>query len=955
MNRNYFGSWGIDLSTEDFYRALAALGVLNFLPVPSSVEAITQRISTLIDVGSPLWWHLDWPWSHSNLRPEFFDLVPDSKLLASAWSEIVSRYGEPIGDTYFSRDPRRIRLAVKAWNRDDVEWFVEQLSRPEVGATSVYSQLDAESSEVVWDWPLRVGLLADAASRQLRAELESLSQESPWIQRLVKFVELGVGEGGCDLLLLPQSLRSALASVLENTGSTSADCVLVLGRTDEAGARAISLVDALRLQVRASGIGLAHVPPAIAQQGTRLRARWFKELIRQISHNEPIDVSLYRACRNREVKVQAPFLFATRELIDSSLISRRIEQFAKQVLARSTSQKVEFDKQEVAQRGIWPTLGEAADKILTTGASQPWDHESDTATAFADLKTEVEARLEERPAPEPKTRWIQVEVWEYQAGERRRIVKQSLRAETTYSVVVYIGSRNENSIPSDRPFNEEALPDKNEHRLTVVFSEPQVSPEPQVSVLILPRQGDSSRCAFYIRVPAGISGISARIAILHRNRILQTALLRATVHQGENSEAQNNQSIALDTESVIRPGMQDLTTRSWFDAALVLNHAVDGTAQITKAVGEQVTRISISDLSATVKWFDDQITEVAEKWKKFGPLGNQKSRDLLWACSMHGSALYDGIVLAHRADDALAAAEKIQVLSARYGARFPIEFIYGRMAPLPDAPLCPKAKAALINGKCDNACPTGADEEKVICPLGFWGLNRVIERHAYDPDEADLAGADFGLQQPEPMTSRKHLNILASAVVAVSDNVDQVVSGSKQSVLDALTAATKEQSKCVESWDEWIKDIAERSPSLLVLLPHTLREPLSSQQTLEISANQRLIYGNLQQKHIIGKDGVVHPVVILMGCKTAAPDIPYESFVLKFRLHGAALVIGTGSSILGRHAAIVTKNFINDIAALNSSNVSFGELMLNVKRMLVADGLLMALCLTSYGDTDWLI
>jgi hypothetical protein len=185
--------------------------------------------------------------------------------------------------------------------------------------------------------------------------------------------------------------------------------------------------------------------------------------------------------------------------------------------------------------------------------------------------------------------------------------------------------------------------------------------------------------------------------------------------------------------------------------------------------------------------------------------------------------------------------------------------------------------------------------------------------------------------------------------------VDSVEAGSKQKVVDALDVATGKKSNCVDSWDDWISDVEGRSPSLLVLLPHTLRDVLSNQQTLEISADERLIYGNLQRKHVLGKNGLPHPLVILMGCKTAAPDIPYESFVLKFRLYGAALVVGTGSTILGRHAATVTQSFIKDIAEIKSSKVSFGELMLNARRKLVADGLLMALCLTSYGDTDWLL
>jgi hypothetical protein len=737
------------------------------------------------------------------------------------------------------------------------------------------------------------------------------------------------------------------------------DCVLLLGRIEDTGLRSISLMDALRVQTRAGGIGVIHVPsaythvPSYTEQRQPLRAIWFKELIRQISHNKPIDVALFRSCRVSTVNVNTPLLFATPDLVNSSLVSRRVEQFARQVShPRLLRMRIDLDPQDT--RSHSQTIGEVGSRMRRLGKNVPWSHESGPASDFVRLKEKTETELGAVKALPPKTRWIQTELWEHGEGERRAM-KWSLRPRTTYAVAVFIGASSEHSIRADVPFNDEALPpNKNEHQLVVIFSEPQISPEPQVATIVLPREGNSSSCEFYIHIPEETTHINARITILHRNRILQTALLGAGVLEtGSTKVVESDERIKLTIESVIRPGMQDLSSRSWFDGALVMNHTAVGSPQITKAVGESVSRVQITGLAAKIKWFDDKISEVAEKWKKFEPLESKKSTDLLRACAMNGAQLYDGIILAQRADEALATAERIQVLSASYGARFPIEFLYGRAAPLPDAPLCKKAKEALLKGRCDKKCPTGVDEEKVICPLGFWGLNRVIERHAYDPaDVKYLIGAEFGLQS-EPATGRNRLNVLASAVVAASDNVDSVEAGSKQKVLDALDNATGKQSTSVNSWEAWIKGIDKRSPSLLVLLPHTLRDAATGQETLEISKNERLFSANLQRKHVLGKKGVPQPVVILMGCKTAAPDIPYESFVLQFRLRGAALVIGTGSTILGRHAATVTRNFINDIASKHSSNVSFGELMLNARRKLVADGLLMALCLTSYGDTDW--
>lgn len=937
MNRNDFGSWGIELSPEDFRRALAVYGLWY------SEYELLDRIIKVVETDQILQW-VDPLQSRRPLQPNLYS----ARQLADIWTSVIDKYGEPIDEKYHNDRPQ-IRIEISGADAVRNLWYVEQLSKPEVRATSVYAGI-YKASEIVWDWPLRVGLMSDPESRKLRGEIESLAGNSPWIKNLIKFIDFQTGETECDLLLLPQDLRSAMSAVLQAPRALNTDCVVVLGRLEDD--RSVALLEALRTQARASGIAIAYVPNRSTPYGT-LRAIWFKELLRQISHNQPIDVALFRASRDRDVKIDTPLLFATRELVESTLVSRRLDQFAKQISLEPQFRLPKSPPPFQGGREPDPPQQEESPDWHKMFQKTIWDHEGDTASALIRGRNEVEATQSETVAPPRSPRWIQAEVWE-QSQNERRAVKQFLRPETTYSVVVFIGTSSDNSISADRPFNEEALPPgKNDHELVVSFSEPQISPEPQVATIVLPKEGNSSSCEFFLNLPAEISAINARITILHRNRILQTALLQAQVLNTENTET--SKKIELIVESMIRPGMQDLSSRTWFDGALIMNHASDGTAQITKAVGEKVTRVQIGDLSETIKWFDDKITEVAEKWATLEHLESKKSRLLLLGCAMNGSALYDGLITAQRADDALVKADRVQVLSTRYGARFPIEFIYDRMAPLPDAPLCPNAKQSLLDGKCDGSCPTGTDEEKVICPLGFWGLNRIIERHAYDPEDMkDLAGADFGLQS-EPVIGRNRLNVLANAIVAASAKVDAVEAGSTQKVIDALDEATGKQSKLVNSWADWATDINSRSPSLLVLLPHTLKDAVSGQQTLEISKKERLVYAHLQRKHVLGESGVPQPVVILMGCKTAAPDIPFESFVLKFRLRGAALVIGTGSSILGRHAAVVTRNFIQDIAAIKSSNITFGELMLKVRRKLVADGLLMGLCLTSYGDTDWLL
>lgn len=982
MNRNDFGLWGADLSPDEFSQALAALGVTwgEHIATPRttaegsfSPELAATGILSLIEQNRPLKWYFGSFWLTSEWGPRELEKFAASELVET-WRIVAENSGEKNYASDFPVRQNQIRLEIHRSDEKaglstniDVSWLLEQLSRPEVRAASAYAFIQDSPVTVVWDFPLRVGLLNDRESREMRAEIEQLKfGGEPLVNRHIKLVDIKAGNNDCDVLLLPHTLRGAVAAVLTSPNALRADCVIVTGRIDEADERTIPLVESLRTQARSAGVCLAPIRAAKkAGEDLSKRQIWFKEFIRQITHNQPVDIALFRAARNWLVDVRLPSLFAAPQLIAASRISRRLDQFREKLLAPNLQdveikledsflESIVVSKSNTAFKEAY-TLNEIGEGLRASEADFVWERERDMATTFSNLKTTAEAALETAPPPPPKSRWINAEIWEYRKGRRGRSVIEdsALRVNADYGIVVFIGKKIENSISASEPFNDESLPPgKNKHELTVIFTEPNVSPEPKVAKIVLPREGNSTECEFFIRIPENIDEISARIAIVYRNRVLQTALLEAPILAVEQEKAEKGK-IELLIESPVRPGMQDLTERQWFDAALILNHNQARIPQMTKIVNDNAELVSLAGIKDRVQWFDDLISRIAKDWKKFEKLKSKKSVELLRACALNGAALYEGLMTG-REEDALAAAERIQIVTARNGERLPLEFVYGRLPPEDDAQLCSQAEKSLLRGRCDQSC-TGKDETKTICPLGFWGLNRVIERHAYDARAAkQMFGIDFALQS-EPVEGRKRLNILTKAVLAASKNVDAVEAGSTQKVVDALNAATKKQSKIVTTWKEWISDVEKRAPSLLVLLPHTLKDALTGQETLEIGASERLLFVRLQENHVLGPAKAPRPVVILMGCETAAPDIAYENLIAAFRSKGAALVVGTGSTILGRQAALVVSEMIKELAEIETGDTAFGDVMLRVRRKMMAQGLLMVMCLTSYGDTDWII
>jgi hypothetical protein len=503
------------------------------------------------------------------------------------------------------------------------------------------------------------------------------------------------------------------------------------------------------------------------------------------------------------------------------------------------------------------------------------------------------------------------------------------------------------------PFPYEELPDATEHRLTVVLTEPHLLNEPQTAEILLPRRGDSSACTFFLYIKGGTKRVEARLIVLHRNRVLQTALLRGLVAPGLHPEAEGA-GIDLVIEAVVRPGLVDLGIRRRFGAALVLNHDSRSVSRVTTIADDHVEITATPHLQTEIQWFNDELSQIARNRSAFtGGITAEATVTMLRSFARHGSMLYRYIVRDHLGSHPIAGRERIQIVSTEPEAILPAEFIYERMAPLENAPLCPSAAESLRRGACGEACPRGADEEKFVCPLGFWGMSRILERHAHEPDL--VLKKDFKLQA-EPLEDRKTLIVLGDALVAASYRVDASCSGGMASVRDAIEKATSRPPRSAENWQEWAREIAGGAPTLLALLVHT--DHVSStdpMQKMEIGKESWLSVANVDERYVRDKREKPSPLVMLLGCETNAPEVPFLSLVSEFRASGAAVVLSTGSTVHSVHAVPVARRLVEVLSRLIGAGgiVTFGEVMRSARRELLADGYPMVLCLAAFGDADW--
>jgi hypothetical protein len=949
VTRARFGTWGTGLLGEQFSEALAALGVLlaaRRYDAGADSSALTERLAERFQRagGLPI------PWGPRGLRwPDPQSFGP-AEALAHAWHEVVGG-----GSVEFPR----LEIGVGEDPGFDEAWASTLLAG--VRVRSVYLRDDRLSEDADWGWPLRLGLLRDEASVRLRGEIRS---SVPWPD----LYEIAEGSGGLDevdLLLVPYDPPVALERVVRVRLPVQANCVVVFGSLAEPWPWTRPVLEALATQAEASGVVVAPVPPGS-------HGDWIRSLVASLAHDEPLDVAVGNA---REATGPPALFLAHRRLVEVSRLMVQAERMTRRVMAADGGEAPVPVTRGLAKRTgleVGAESGAGVAKRIRTEMRDPEAFVSELrgATTVAEFARAAEPILS--PTADRNLRRILARVHDVSDPTQPREASSAFRADAQHRVEVWIGPWELGAVAASERFPEEELPPSPRgHRLTVVFTELKSAPAAQVQTLYLPRAGRSTSCEFAFRPHAEEKRVEARISVLYRNRVLQTTLLRGEILP-DPALAPAGAAIRLDVEAVVRPSVGELRGRQPFDAALIFNRTADGDRALTVASGLHADFRQMAGMTDLARKMEEELTEAAKSPERYDSFDSPASLVLLRTLANQGAALRQSLIGRQPVDEALARAERIQVLAVRPEELIPLELLYDRPAPSATSGLCPNFQERVLEGRCGDDCP-GGDQvpSPVVCPLAFWCANRVIERHATEEGKApkDLR-LDLRLLS-EPTSDRNVLPGFASGLLGASGRVDSL-GGSPQAlpiqkILDALLEATGQRADRVDTWEQWRARVKERHPTLLMVLPHTL-EALGV-EALEIGQGAILARSHFGPD-ILGIEGAGSPpIVVLLGCDTALPTIPFQSFVLAFRENGAAIVLGTIAAILGRYAAPLAEELIRDLRAVasvnpaepergddvggNGADVTFGDILHEVRRKLMAKGQVMALTLTAYGDADW--
>lgn len=544
-------------------------------------------------------------------------------------------------------------------------------------------------------------------------------------------------------------------------------------------------------------------------------------------------------------------------------------------------------------------------------------------------------------------RYLQAEF--YEQGKKKKI-KDFLLPQTTYELQVGIGEENKDRIQATISVGglQEVFADATVKEAPIdllLYSNTQK--KPQQGKIMLPRQGDSDLASFSISTGSKQKFFEGTVYAFHKDRLLQKAVLRSDIRN--KGDKATRKKIDFTTEAVLRQDLATLDDRPAFGMSVIIPEEEKKKQPLPAMAGGQSLDLQVDDgirgVISSIQQYIDEVVTVAKKGKS--KLDDEEHVKLLVKLANAGNMLY--LQLLQRSE----IQGPLQIVSKNRNYT-PLEFVYSFSPPNEGAALCPNAAKALKKGACMNCFPNKKEMQAHVCPLGFWGLNRVIERHQYQPNLA--AGTTGYTVKNEPVTGRKPLKLLNRTLHAESAKVDVSSAGMIQKIEEAITAASAVKPKKASDWNKWVEAVEKTDPDSLVLVVHLEdKRDTAGTDALEIGDQQFLLINHFDEDYINKRSATHTPFLVLIGCQTSDMQLQGFDAGSLAASYGAAIVLSNFTRIQGKHAGEIVIRLMKLLKANTGKDISFGEIMLQLKQQLLADGILVVLTLLAYGDADWKI
>jgi len=262
------------------------------------------------------------------------------------------------------------------------------------------------------------------------------------------------------------------------------------------------------------------------------------------------------------------------------------------------------------------------------------------------------------------------------------------------------------------------------------------------------RTARSGDCDLHIRIPQGERFVSAEIAFLYRGRVFEIVRVEAFVVEPSAAEEPHH-TMEVKVQTAQREVIE-IEDSHEVDAVMVFGadrsrggDPDDRQPSTLRVFGRQGDgNYDLGDADEAIDFLNHELFTAAKSMvRRRARQGRTEEvldtddKDVLFVLrtlARHGAALFNSLTGQGFSDPG----ERLQVLNKDLKEYAPVEFVYDRGFPIDDAKVCEEGLAALdSDGEDCPICPSAAnlsddlrDANPVICPFGFWSLQKIIER-----------------------------------------------------------------------------------------------------------------------------------------------------------------------------------------------------------------------------------
>lgn len=1008
MQKNIVGDWGSELTDGDYACALAALGVLESTHIQrrprSSPAELARALEKELARGErTVIWRGAYNQGLTTIESWRESAPEDAAVLAAAWWEYR-------GTIQHERQTPRLAIPLSWRNRSNLFAFNDLynwLNHDAIGLDALVLA-DRLTSRFVgaWHWPLRVGVPRGTDDWILSA-LKNAQGREQWVEFLSRCYLVGGSRDSCDLLILT---RSAVEELLDQSRThIRARFVVCLEDPPSPPFEISESHRELRDRLHAAGLALIGY-----LDNSQDLSEWFRSVLHDLSHDMPIHAAVCASTRrtlNRD-----PVTIGSPQALDQCRVlalAKRQDHVAElleydrevksEFTEESKSVHLPMDDEPTFGGGVpvepppppspspsSPPLPRSLQKRLADELRERmFTAESVDGVSSAEDLNEREHDIAQMLEP----RWIQVNAWRPDAPQRQA---PSLAPDQWNLLTVHIGPTEQRRF--DAPFpersvdfskgnvdvtvqldihgtdlmpvdpsilNAEMLSSRSERERVMVrfldalskIAHKEESTGPVAvasSEITLPQVGNSTLAPFAVRPQENVTKVEGRVAIIHNNRILQTAHL--SILTGAVSDEGNGLDVVA--EAPIHPRYDDLEERREYDVAILVSD-IGGKLHLTIQHDGLTMPVQLDDLGSPISDLRKALEAASVNWDHSKPMAEQVTfTDNLYTLAASGSALEQH--LRNRCGDTVSEWKRIHLVPAT-NEFLPLEYVYEGPAPRTDAGVCPNILGALERESCDKAVetPTGItkcpnqEDPKFVCPMHFWGFKKLIERSGtIQPASVLDATKPVSVCVPSKQPYGKLRGVLFAAsdraFLYENDPVARQVAR-ETFIKDLGTISTTADAA---DWDKWREEV-KTNPNLLVLVVHA--EKYRGVRSLEIGDKRFLGYQEIKAD-LSGASGQPQ-LLILLGCSVAAVTENFQPYPERFRDAGVSIVLAPVATIRGADAVPIAKRITQVLAErlARPEPTTFGELLPVLRRELLRKGHPGVMGIVGFGDGDWLL